>query len=71
MATITTEVIYGLGDREPTLPLAIDIEGAVTAVLPGVLIEYLTERGFPAIILNFVAFITTQKEIFFPPVAMN
>lgn len=41
ISTVTTEIMRGLGDSEPTMILAIDIKSAFNLVLPGVLFENL------------------------------
>lgn len=65
MASVTTQLIQGLGDAASTLALAIGMTNASIVVLRRLFIDDLKERVVPSRILKRLEFRTTTRKLFF------
>lgn len=65
VSTITTEIMWDLGDGESTLAPAVDIKVAFNSVLPGVLIQNLKELCIAAKVINNISFLANKTRLFF------
>ena len=58
VASAVADVLQCFSRTESTLALALDLKRAFNAVLPGVLLHWLSELNAPGRIINFLNFLT-------------
>ena len=65
VAAVVCDVLAGFGAGQSSFALALDLNGAFNAVLPGELFRQLRDLGLPGRLINFVSFLTVKRNLFF------
>ena len=64
VAAVVCDVLSGFGAGQSSFALALDLKGAVNAVLPGELFRQLRDLGLPGRLINFISFLTARRNLF-------